>query len=246
MRHPLFLFATAGWLVGCSDELPSPPDISTLERAYAAPTATVEDPAQLGDLANAILTVNRALGRGSVVIDGSAGIVRDPAFGLPEDTSDSLPYDLRGTGVARITHVCPGWADHEARRADLTGQLDLSVRFELGNLVPVMWGVADRCSFEVGGRRISIDGDLVIARIDRGILLSLTGALTAEDEMLVDSELDFVVHAGGVDYRKEIDGGHVVVTIARNGQLVVHAVNGDFACDTERCALIEPGVGGER
>ncbi len=226
--------------LGCNnDGFPEPPDITALEHAYAAPTASVNDPAQLGSLATGLLAIDRALGRGDTVIDGSAGVLVDP--GAPSDPAKPLPFDLRGVGVAQITHVCPGWAEHEARRADLTGQLELSVRFELGQLVPVLWGIADRCAFQIEDRRVMVDGDLIVAKLGRGVLFALTGALVADQETLLDDELDFVVHAGGVDYRREIDGGHVLITIDRRGGVIVHAVNGDFRCDLDRCTAIEPG-----
>lgn len=222
MNHRILAIAA---LAGCSDELPSPPDISELERAYAAPTATVADPAELGTLANAVTAINDALGRGEVVIDSTGGVLDDPDV----DASDApLPFDLRGTGIARIRHVCPGVADQE-RSAEVTGQIDLSVRFELGKLEPVLWGLADRCAFAAADRNIVIDGDLVIARIDRGILFALTGALAVDDEVILDGDVDFVVHAGGVDYRQQLGDGHVILTLGRDGRIVVHAADGDHA-----------------
>jgi hypothetical protein len=238
------LIATS--LAACGDNTqPGPPDITELERAYAAPTATVDDPARLGALATTILRLDRALGRSETVIDGTAAVLPDPAAD-PADSAEPLPFDLQGSGVAKITHVCPGWPEHEARRADVSGQLALSVRFELGTLVPVLWGVADHCAFVVDDRRVMIDGDLIVAKAGRGILVALTGLLEADGELLVDDTLDFVVHADGVDYRRQLDDGHVVITVGFDGRLVVHAVDGDFTCDTERCSRIAQPAGGSR
>jgi hypothetical protein len=240
------LAALPGCEDGSEDDLPSPPDLSGLVRAYEEPTGSVEaeDIPCLGQEALRRLGEGRLGQVRDAVVDALAALrQRLEDGGLPTETDEPADEDEpRLRGVLRIQRICRGWDPQlTTPDPDASGQIDLHALVEDRALQPVIWGEARSCLARVEVPRLPAVNLFLDATLElflyRGLraggetsfLLRLQGEVGGEqDRRTVD--WDFRVSTASIDLRLPARDGDVVASVA-GGLVELRTAAGSFSFD---------------
>lgn len=234
MRHQaaLAIFSRACallGLVGCNDlELPSPPDMSALVRAYDEPDGelTTQTAAALG--ANMADTVSETQASspielmGEMVTNLQDTSKTDPASDDQPSESDSKSGTLLGekldiAAIVRLHHNCKGWQDETPEAGN--GTLDITATLDSDGLIPTIWGTAKHCRHARRGTNVELDGDIRIRIGDREPRVALREISTLP--YLVEFEGSGVVEYEGERSELETLHTHFRVMPNENIQLLI-------------------------
>lgn len=225
--------AVAGCGEDLSEEIPTPPDMSALVGAYAAPGGTLT-PEASDNLAETLSTRVAAF-EGVGGLDFLAGIIG----GLGGAEGDALTYDpgpdtevrrqpaevggtsLEGDGFFKIHHICHGW-DGAPWPDEADGRADLIAVFTDAGISPVVWGAFSQCRYLLNdgealfqsGIRVytgaSFQGLTPDGALD--LLFDLQGAVDLNGEPLLTSAetLDFRVTGAGLEIRLPVADGDII------------------------------------
>jgi len=157
-------------LVGCGDlELPTPPDMSGLNRAYEEPDGelTSATAAELGVSMAHTVTETQASSpielMGEMVTDlqETGGIEADPEGDAEGEASGEslLGERLDVAAIVRLNHKCRGW---EGADEGVNGTLGITATLDSGGLIPTLWGKASGCRLTRHGNDLELDGNIGI------------------------------------------------------------------------------------
>lgn len=165
--------ATSGALLGlagCGDlELPTPPDMSALNRAYEEPNGelTSATAAELGvSMANTVTETQASspielMGEMVTNLQETGGVEADPDDNPDGESSKSLLSDrLDVAAIVRLKHNCRGWGGAAPEGGN--GALDITATLDSDGLIPTIWGRASHCRLSRNGNDIELDGDIGI------------------------------------------------------------------------------------
>ncbi|HEY6725562.1 MAG TPA: hypothetical protein VI197_16110 [Polyangiaceae bacterium] len=165
-------------LAGCDDlELPTPPDMSALARAYAEPDGelTAETAAELGvSMADTVVETRTSSPielMGEMVTKLQDTSKADPSSDdePSEDDADGgtlLGEKLDIAAIVRLHHDCRGWEGEDPPQAG-NGTLDITATLDSDGLIPTIWGTATNCRHARRGTNVELDGDIRIRLGDR-------------------------------------------------------------------------------
>lgn len=221
-------------LSGCGDlELPPPPDMSALVRAYDEPDGelTAETAAELGASVATTVTDTQASSpielMGEMVTDLQDTSNADPASDEEPSESESDSGTLLGekldvAAIVRLHHKCRGWEGETPEEGN--GTLDITATLDSYGLIPTIWGTAKQCRHARRGSNVELDGDIRvrIGEDERVKLRELT-----ELPYLVEFEGNAVVEFDGE--RSELDlHSHFRVMPYEKIQLLIVLPDGTF------------------
>ena len=192
-------------LAGCAAEeqrtKPTPPDMSALVAAYAAPSRTFDEQAAV-EIQQRVEQEVRELGDASGIIDAIeaaiAALGEEPQARLAPGRA---PIVLEGEGFAKVTRVCSGHgAPPPPVDKDANGFVELTVGYTQQGLDPVVFGNAVGCKEQLAGSALDLAGEVhlfignnlqVDQLPDTPIMFELAGFSLAADGTPVLSETGF-------------------------------------------------------
>jgi hypothetical protein len=224
-------------ILGCESELevPTPPDLEPLVRAYEDPTGDLA----FGDVA---VTVNAASADLDFFDRADVSAYVSPLLdslaarfaGTAILSDEGGPFDIDAT--IEVTHRCT------------EGRVRLTAVMRKNHLERVAWGEADHCSEDIVARgetyRTFFDGKFALYLYEPGragywarFLIAMNGTIRVEDHTF-DGAIDFRIGAGRLDVRLGApDGGDVIASLSRSGLIQLRTASTTYTCDVtaRRC-----------
>ena len=267
MRPLAFALALAA--LACqqpSVDVPEPPDMGGVLRAFQAPSAPLsadtaaeivakqqELLAALEDLGGLepVLAALGAVGGGTESTGSALAVAPSPGT---ESLASALSGDdlpVSGQGFLTITRVCGGWSGATVPDpAD--GTIVLTVVFSDALVFdPVVWGVATGCRYRAGERRLTLDGAVhlhtgtLLTERDPGAQLTIDFEGTAQvDDRTFEAAFRFrlVLSSSRVEVDLDVSAGNVVFFA---DDVTKHygfrAANGEWTCDFEEGTCARDG-----
>ena len=161
-------------LAGCGElELPTPPDMSALNRDYEEPDGelTTETAAELGvSMVNTVTETQASspielMGEMVTNLQETGDTESDSDDGNDSESSESLLGDrLDVAAIVRLKHNCRGW---EGASEGGNGTLGMTATLDSDGLIPTIWGKAAHCRLTRNGNDLELDGDVAV-RIGEG------------------------------------------------------------------------------
>jgi hypothetical protein len=142
------------WLAVCSCvpsvDIPDPPDMEPVLSAYANPTANVW--AELMDEWDDTILETKQVVEETSILDELLVPIEQLQAKIDSDEEGVIVIGdtevSQPNGVIRLSHVCAGWDDAEARDPEVNGTIDLALTLEGSRLQPVVWGIFDQCRWK--------------------------------------------------------------------------------------------------
>lgn len=157
-------------LAGCGDlELPTPPDMSALNRDYEEPDGelTSETAAELGvSMANTVTETQASspielMGEMVTNLQETGEDQANSDDGNESESGESLLGDrLDVAAIVRLKHNCRGWADASEGG---NGTLGITATLDSDGLIPTIWGKASHCRLTRNGNDLELDGDIGVS-----------------------------------------------------------------------------------
>lgn len=227
--------------VGCAEEQPrpTPPDLSALTAAYAAPTGEVtrESTIELLDQA----ATDLALVSDAQAFIGLIQLMFTDLAGVAEG-EDGLAVQRSGLTVAGVEADAGGWIVYHrtcpsANGKGVRGSIEATALIGLDGFEPVIWGALADCRVDGSG----MDGDLAL-HIDwadgapTGVIGRINGRVNL-GETIKDGEFSVRWQGSTVmtQYALAGAGTFVVGVDTVTNALIVDGQNGRFVCDDAGC-----------
>ena len=263
MRTYSFVFERALVLVavslGCArvNDVPDPPDVSSIVAAYEHPDGVVDAEAVVRELPVAV-AIARGIAESGIpeFVNEILSTVRDSADDRIAVTSgsDLQSSDVHIDALLRVRRVCNGLTDDSAPADPArNGQLDLRAVVRGNKLQPTVWGsTIGRCietvTVEGHAERLFFDGGLTLhphGKDDATVLVRVDGRVGVRDHELA-SAFDFrLVNRESVELRARARGGWIVFYLSPD-RFGVRGSNGDFTCSLESHVCRRVGGGSVR
>jgi hypothetical protein len=243
-------------VVGCDGfELPTPPDMSALVKAYQKPDGELDaDNAEqlaeeIGNCVDRtrngapIELVSSLVGRLQKIGGGGANVSDDESAGTdgfdyqePSDVGageQSVSGNKIDIGASvRVHHVCRGWDEIKHIDADVNGTAELNFALDRRGLLPTVWGRLDHCRLKRSELQLELTGDL---RVHFGTNAPRVG-LQVLKEIGYLVEFDGTVQATRGDETIEVETG-LNFRVFPNGQIQLKV---DLADGTNVILALDP------